>query len=134
VSINAPSRRTGTTARPDPVPAIDDPALGSEDLPWARLAGVRLAIVLWGGLAVADVCDAAGVPSYAGLGALALVVAASSVGVRTGTALGVALVGWLLVDGFVVHRLGVLGFDGAPDTARLGLLVVLALAATRVRR
>jgi hypothetical protein len=53
---------------------------------------------------------------------------------RTPTALVAALVGWSVVNGFVVHRLGVLGFDGAPDVGRLGLLAGLALTATRARR
>jgi hypothetical protein len=52
----------------------------------------------------------------------------------TGTALCAALVGWLIVDGFVDHSLGTLGFEVVPDTARLALLVGLAMTASRVRR
>ena len=101
---------------------------------WARLAGVRVGIVLWGGLAVVDVSSLAGAPSYAEVAALAVLVTLASVGARAVTALCAAGVGWLVVNGFVVHSVGVLGFDGAPDTVRLILLVVLAVAASRVRR
>jgi hypothetical protein len=98
------------------------------------MASVRVGLVLWGGLAVVDLARLTGVPSYGALGAVALLVAAASVGMRTPTALVAALVGWSVVNGFVVHRLGVLGFDGAPDVGRLGLLAGLALTATRARR
>jgi hypothetical protein len=103
-------------------------------IPWAELAGVRVGVVLWGGLAALDLARIAALPSYAGLGALAVLVTASSVGMRTRTALAAALTGWLLVDGFVEHRYGALGFDGRHDLAVLTLLTGLALAATRVRR
>ena len=119
VSIHAPSRRAGVAVA---------------GIPWVELAGVRVGIVLWRGLALVDVGRLAHAPSYAELGAVALLVAASSVGMRTTTALAAALVGWLVVNGFVVHSVGVLGFDGAPDVARLGLLVGLAATASRARR
>ena len=120
MSINVPTR---SVARTDVDP-----------VPWAGLAGIRLGAVLWGGLAVVDVARVTGAPSYAVEGVLAMLVTASSIGTRTSTALGAALIGWMIVNGFVVHQLGVLGFDGTPDLARLLLLVVLAMAATRARR
>jgi hypothetical protein len=101
---------------------------------WADLASVRLAVVLWGGLGVVDLCRLAHAPSYVCVAALAMLVAASSWGMRGGTALVTALVGWLLVDGFVEHRYGVLGFDGLPDLARFAVLVGVAVLATRVHR
>jgi hypothetical protein len=119
VSIHAPSRTD-----------VADVAR----IPWAELAGVRVGIVLWGGLLLIDVGRVTHVPSYAELGAVALLVTASSVGMRAYTALAAAGVGWLVVNGFVVHSFGVLGFDGAPDVARLGLLVGLATTASRARR
>jgi hypothetical protein len=106
----------------------------TSEVPWATLAGVRVGIVLWGGLALVDLGRLAAAPTYAELGALSLLVGAASVGMRTTTALSAALVGWLVFNGFVVHRLGVLGFDGTPDLARLGLLAGLALTAARPRR
>jgi hypothetical protein len=65
---------------------------------------------------------------------ISLLVAAASLRMRAGTALAAAAVGWLLVDGFVTHRFGVLGYDGAPDLARLALLAGVAVLATRVHR
>jgi hypothetical protein len=103
-------------------------------IPWDELAAVRVGAVLWGGLAVVDLGTVAHAPSYAELAAVALLVTAGSIGMRTPTAAAAAVVGWLVVNGFVVHRFGVLGFDGAPDVARLALLVGLATTATRARR
>jgi hypothetical protein len=120
VSIHAPSRRAEVA---DVV-----------RVPWAELGGVRVGVVLWGGLALVDVGRMTHAPSYAALGAIAVLVTVSSVGMRTSTALAAALVGWLVIDGFVVHSVGVLGFDGTPDVARLGLLVGLAMTASRARR
>jgi len=102
--------------------------------PWDRMASVRVGAVLWGGLALVNVARLTTAPSYAALGAVALLVMASSVGMRTSTALAVALVGWLVVNGFVIHRLGVLGFDGTPDLVQLCLFAGLALTAARARR
>jgi hypothetical protein len=120
VSIDVPSRRTGVAevAR----------------VPWADLGGLRIGIVLWGGLALVDLGRAVHTPSYAALGAVAVLVTASSVGMPLATAVSSAVVGWLVVNGFVVHSLGVLGFDGTPDVVRLGLLVGLAATASWARR
>jgi hypothetical protein len=120
VSTHAPTRRTtdADVAR----------------IPWADLAGVRVGVVLWGGLLLIDAGRIGHAPAYAELGAVAVLVTAASVGMRTSTAGAAALVGWLVVNGFVVHQFGVLGFDGTPDIARLALLVGLALTATRARR
>jgi hypothetical protein len=98
------------------------------------LAGFRVGVVLWGGLALLDVGRLAAVPSYAELGAVAVLVTAASVGMRTRIGICAAVVGWLLVDGFVEHRYGVLGYNAVHDTAVLTLLVGLALAATRTTR
>ena len=113
-----------------PAPAAAEQAR----IPWARLSGVRAGVVLWGGLALADVATMTGLPSYAGLGAVALLVAVASVGMRASIAIVLAAIGWLVVDGFVVHRYGVLGIDGTPDVARLALLAGLAMAGARARR
>jgi hypothetical protein len=104
-----------------------------EGVPWADLAGVRIGIVLWGGLVLVDLGRLVAAPSYVELGALAALVTAAATGMRTTTGLAAALVGWLLVDGFVEHRYGVLGFDGPRDTTILALFLGLALVATRRR-
>ena len=120
MSIHAPSRR--------------QPATRVDRIPWGDLAGVRVGVVLWGGLALVDVGRLAHAPSYVELGAVALLVTAASVGVRTHVAAASALVGWLVVDGFVDHRYGVLGWDGLHDVLRLALVLTLALAATWAHR
>jgi hypothetical protein len=122
VTIHAPTRSdadTGTEVDP---------------LRLASLAGIRLAVVLWGGLLLVDLGRMAHAPSYLDLTVISLLVAAASLRMRAGTALAAAAVGWLLVDGFVTHRFGVLGYDGAPDLARLALLAGVAVLATRVHR
>jgi len=107
---------------------------GDLALAWLDLSGTRVGTVLWGGLLVIDVAGAVGVPSYAVLGALGAVVGLASLGARPPTALGSALVGWLLVDGFVEHQYGILGFAPGRDPLVLALLVGLALGSTRVTR
>jgi hypothetical protein len=103
-------------------------------IPWSDLAGVRVGIVLWGGLAALDVGRLASAPTYAELGVVAFLVAVASIGMCPPTGLASAVLGWLLVDGFVEHRYGVLGFDAARDLATLLLLTLLALLSTRVSR
>jgi hypothetical protein len=90
--------------------------------------------VLWGGLALIDAGRMAHAPSYVDLGLVALLVAAASLRMRAGTALAAAVVGWLLFDGFVTHRYGSLGYDGAHDLARFTLLAGVAVLATRAHR
>jgi hypothetical protein len=104
------------------------------DIPWARLGAVRVGIVLWGGLLALDIGRVTAAPAYAELGAVAILVAAASLRTRRTTGLCAAVVGWLLVNGFVEHHDGVLGFDLTHDLAVLTLLTGLALAATHTRR
>ena len=104
------------------------------DIPWARLSGVRVGIVLWGCLTLVDLGTLAHAPAYVELGAVAMLVTAASLGTPLLTATSAALVGWLVVNGFVVHRFGVLGFDGTPDVARLAVLMALATTAARAHR
>jgi hypothetical protein len=91
-------------------------------------------LVLWGGLAVLDLARIVAAPSYLTVGLLAALVAAAAVRMPTATGLGAAVVGWLLVDGVVEHRYGVLGFDAAHDGRVLVVLVGVALVGTRVTR
>jgi hypothetical protein len=99
-----------------------------------ELVGVRLMVVLWGGLAVVDVWRLTGAPSWAALGALAILTMLASVGMGTGTAIASAAVAWLVGDGFVVHRAGVLAWEGVPDLARFTLLLVVANLVSRFSR
>jgi hypothetical protein len=95
---------------------------------------VRLAVVLWSGLAVVDVWRLTGAPSYAALGALAILTMLSSVGMGAGTAIASAAVTWLVVDGFVVHHAGVLAWEGLPDLGRFTFLLVVANLVSRFSR
>ena len=112
MSISAPQRRVAT--------------------PPAYFPSVRVAGVLWVGLALVDLTRTA--PSYAGVGALTLLVIACSVGARVRTAAAAGVIGWLLVTGFVVNHDGTLRYDGPSDLVRLGLLVGVGLLASGVRR
>jgi hypothetical protein len=94
-----------------------------------RLESTRLAFALWGGLAVLDLARLVDAAPLLQLTLVAALVAACSRGVRRPTALCLAGIGWLLVNGFVVHRFGQLGFAGIGDLACALLLVGVALTA-----
>jgi hypothetical protein len=117
-----------------PMPRSAPTEVEGDGLPLASFAGIRLALVLWGGLLLVDLGRSVHAPAYVDLTLIALLVAVSSVRMRAGTALAAAAIGWLLVDGFVTHRLGTLGYDGTPDLARLALLAGVAVLASRKRR
>ncbi|RNM16257.1 hypothetical protein [Nocardioides pocheonensis] len=88
----------------------------------------RLFVALWGGLAVVDVSRPAGALLSGGL--VLVLVAACGVHQTWWSAASIATTGWLVVNGFVQHRYGELGF-GASSWAlfALALAVVLAVAA-----
>jgi len=93
---------------------------------WHSLAG-RMFVALWGGLGAVDVVRPAGVAAAAAV-VLALV-AACGVGQSAVGATALAVMGWLVIDGFVLHRYGELGFGASSWWALLlALLVVLAVA------
>lgn len=100
----------------------------------ASAPSYRLFAALWGGLAVVDVARAFQAPPALQLGLL--VVLAAGLCVRQGVvaALAVAGIVWLVATGFVVNAWGELHLSGAADLGRLLLLVLVALAATEVRR
>ena len=93
----------------------------------------RVFVALWGGLALVDVSRPGG-----GLLAGTLVVvltAACGIGQPPLAATAVAVTGWLVIDGFVQHRYGELGF--APASwwlLALVLAAVLGVAARTARR
>jgi hypothetical protein len=122
VSARVPARPS-TSVPPD-----------ADRVPLPAFASVRLGLVLWGGLALLDLGRMAHAPSYLDLTLVALLVATACVRMRAGTALAATVVGWLLVDGFVTHRYGSLGYDGTPDLARFALLAVVATIATIATR
>jgi len=77
---------------------------------------------------VLDVARLAGTSSLVQVGAIAALVAGCSYHVGRVVAGCVAAIGWLLLNGFVVHQFGQLGFAGAGDVVRAVLLVAVALA------
>jgi hypothetical protein len=97
------------------------------------LPAARLFLQFWGGLAVLDVAKALGAsPLWQGL-ALATLVAACSLGMRWGVALGLAGVAMLLVNGFVEHDYGQLRFVGLPDLAWMAVLAAAGCLGSRRR-
>jgi hypothetical protein len=86
----------------------------------------RLFLTLWGGLATVDVARPTG--SSLLTGALVIVLAGCcAIGQSVPAAAAIATTGWLVLDGFVQHRYGELGF--APSSWWL-LAAVLAVVLT----
>ncbi len=61
-------------------------------------------------------------------------VACCSLGVSRAVAVSAAGIGWLLLNGFVIHEYGQFGFSGVADIVRAGLLLGVALAVAGLRR
>jgi hypothetical protein len=94
-----------------------------------RSPGGRLFVALWGGLAVVDLTRPAG-----GLltGALMVVlVACCGVGQSIPAAASIAATGWLVLNGFVLHQYGELGFSRASWWLLGAVLVVVLAVALR---
>jgi hypothetical protein len=89
----------------------------------SRTVAGRVFVALWGGLAVVDLARPAGGGLFAGTLVVALV-AACGVGQSVPGAAAIAATGWLVINGFVLHRYGELGFGAA---SRWALVLVLAI-------
>jgi hypothetical protein len=99
---------------------------------WKSLGG-RVFVALWGGLAVVDVSRPAGATVAAAL----VVVLAAACGARQSAvgAIAVAVTGWLVINGFVLHQYGELGFGVASRWILLMVLLSgLAVAGGTARR
>ena len=84
-------------------------------------------LALWGGIALVLGCRAIGLDAWLTTGAVIALIGACSLGQRALASVAVAVTGWLVVDGFVEHRYGQLGFDSRT----LWLLIAaVALALT----
>jgi K+-sensing histidine kinase KdpD len=98
--------------------------------------GIQLAV--GAGLVVVAALAASGVPATDGLARLALVaLPVATVSVVTGSwraAAATAVVAALVMNGFLVDRLGTLAWHGAPDAGRLAVLAVAAVTGLLVRR
>lgn len=90
----------------------------------AHSLGGRMFFALWGGLALIDVTRPAGA-LVAGT-AVVVLVAGCGFGQQPLSAAVVAAIGWLLINGFVQHRYGELGF-GSASWAVLALVLVVGL-------
>ena len=98
------------------------------------LRSTRPLLALWGGLAVLDTGRLLDVTTPVQVVAVAAVVAGCARGVGRVLAVGVAAIGWLLLNGFVAHQLGQLGFVGTGDVVRAVLLGGVALVVAEPRR
>ena len=81
-----------------------------------------------------DVGRLVGAPPLPQVAAITVLVAGCSYGVGRLVAACVAGIGWLLLNGFVAHQLGQLGFVGLGDVVRAVLLLGVALGAAERRR
>ena len=99
-----------------------------------ELRATRPLIALWGGLFVLDVGRVVGAAPLAQIGAITVLVTGCSYGVGRLVAVCVAGIGWLLLNGFVAHQLGQLGFAGTGDVVRALLLLGAALTVAEQNR
>jgi hypothetical protein len=95
--------------------------------------GGRLFAALWGGLALVLVGRAIGLTAWQSTTAVVVLVGACSLGLRALGSVVVAVTGWLVVDGFVEHRYGELGFD-LRTLSVLIAAVALALTISSITR
>jgi hypothetical protein len=94
-----------------------------------RSAGGRLFVALWGGLLVVDVSRPAGNLLTSGL--VVVLVACCGIGQSVGAATAIAGTGWLVINGFVEHEYGELGFDPTSWWLLAAVLVVVLTVALR---
>jgi hypothetical protein len=92
----------------------------------ANSLGGRLFVTLWGGLALVDLTRPAGGGVIAG-GLVIGLVALCGIGLQVHAAAAVAGTGWLVLNGFVLHQYGELGF-GATSWGLLAAVLVVVLA------
>jgi hypothetical protein len=88
--------------------------------------GGRLFVALWGGLALVDLLRPTAGTFASGV-IVAVLVVGCGIGQPRAAALAIAGTGWLVINGFVLHRYGVLGL-GPSSWWPLGVLLVLVLA------
>lgn len=98
-----------------------------------RSAGGRVFVALWGGLAVVGLSRPAGGLLAGGL--VLVLTAGCAAGQSLLPATAVAGTGWLVIDGFVQHQYGELGFGPASWwLLALVLSAALAVATPTARR
>jgi hypothetical protein len=92
--------------------------------------GGRLFVTLWGGLALVDLARPAGGGLMAG-GLVVGLVAVCGVGLSVLAAAAVSGTGWLVLNGFVLHQYGELGFGATSWGLLAAVLVVGIVVAVR---
>jgi len=90
-------------------------------------------VALWGGLAVVDLTRPGGSEVVTGIAVVALV-GLCGVGQGPVAAAAIATTGWLVINGFVQHRYGELGFGAGSWWLLATLLVVVLTIASRTTR
>lgn len=90
----------------------------------------RLFLSLWGGLAIIDVTRPTGSRLLAGA-LVAVLVGCCAVGQSVPAAAAIATTGWLVLDGFVQHQYGQLGFGPTSWGILVAVLVVVVTVAMR---
>jgi len=91
--------------------------------------GGRLFVALWGGLAVVDLTRPSGSHVASFLAVLGLV-GLCGVGQTLLAAAGIGATGWLVINGFVEHPSGELGFGTVSWAALVAVLVVVLAVAS----
>lgn len=97
-------------------------------------AGFNLAAAFGASSLLVAASHVVGLPTYWAVALIALVVALCSTGGTWPASLGVGVIGWLFVTGFVINSRGELHITGSPDVWRLLLMVGVAVLSTAVSR
>jgi hypothetical protein len=95
--------------------------------------GGRLFVALWGGLAVVDLTRPGAGEVVSGIAVVALV-GLCGIGQSPAAAAAIAATGWLVINGFVQHRYGELGFGAASWWLLVTVLVVVLTVSSRTTR
>jgi hypothetical protein len=102
--------------------------------PVRRPAGFNLASAFGASFLLVAVSHVVGLSTFWAVSLIALVVGVCSTGATWPASLGVGVIGWLFVTGFVINSLGELHVTGLSDVWRLLLLVGAAVVSTAASR
>jgi hypothetical protein len=102
--------------------------------PVRQPAGFNLASAFGVSFLLVAASHVVGLSTFWAVSLIALVVAVCSAGATWPASLGVGVIGWLFVTGFVINSLGELHVTGLSDVSRLLLLVGVAVFSTAASR
>lgn len=97
-------------------------------------AGINLAAAFSTSFLLVAVAQVVGLSTYEAVTLIAIVVGLCSTGATWPATLGVAVIGWLFVTGFVINSRGELHITGLPDLSRLLLMLGVAVASRAAGR